>query len=519
VARIRSSHGRATSPHANWSDGLDSADLRRLLHAGGCVLCRSRDEAEHTWIRWFEIENHSSPDVLVPLQRSLGFCPAHTRRLIALNSPGTLRQPWTFVLRGAIARAASLRDQATGNANGPGSTGGCPLCETIATAVSGVAHTLIENLDKTEITDPLQDNRGLCYVHLRPLLPHLDTAQIAIVAKAVTGGPNESRERGTAIDAAGTDTDALARGGLHSLVLQDPERIDLAPQDRLITDLRAGSCPCCRATGRAETTYLTWLRDRPENRKPTEHDLYLCPTHLHDLASLAEPDDWSLHTRIKQIHSRSAHLAAASERLLAEPAPQPSSRLRALFQRPSRPLPALEEMKTPPAIFHQAIAAIVHEPTCRACQAAQSAETRATALMAACAQDQSVLHVLDNAHGLCLRHTQHLATQPGALAVVQTALNRLRQTAWELHEDELKQAWDLRHEHPGRERTTWRRVPTLLDGRTYLGLAERDIWPDPAITSALLPHLARQRIPDSYAPAVPLEEQLGQPVAHNQGQT
>lgn len=42
------------------------------------------------------------------LRSSLGFCPAHTRRLIALGEPAVLRQPWEFVLRAAVGRTERL---------------------------------------------------------------------------------------------------------------------------------------------------------------------------------------------------------------------------------------------------------------------------------------------------------------------------------------------------------------------------------------------------------------------------
>lgn len=85
------------------------ADALRLLETDGCAVCRAHDEAEETWLRWFGIEHHGDAGTLELLRSSLGFCPAHTRRLIALGEPAVLRQPWEFVLRAAVGRTERLK--------------------------------------------------------------------------------------------------------------------------------------------------------------------------------------------------------------------------------------------------------------------------------------------------------------------------------------------------------------------------------------------------------------------------
>lgn len=83
----------------------------------------------------------------------------------------------------------------------------------------------------------------------------------------------------------------------------------------------------------------------------------------------------------------------------------------------------------------------------------------------------------ENVHGLCLRHT--LAADSGrAASFLRGQLRvRLSELDWEIAEAARKQRWDARHERAGPERSAYRRLAALIDGRTFLGGPAIEVMP------------------------------------------
>ncbi len=444
---------RGRSPKA----GTRRADALRLLEVDGCALCRVRDEAEETWLRWFELEYHSDGDTLSALRRSVGFCPAHTRRLIILDKPAVVRRPWDFVLRGALQRAERLIQAGVQPAPSP-----CPACAAVDERVRGARATIGGVLELPEVAAVLREHQGLCYPHLRGLLPELAAPRVAVAAEAVRDALASEETEFAA--AAGIDRDAEYRERWFPVVAACPAPVDLPPAERLAADLASGSCPCCRRLARAEHTYMAWLLREEE---PSAHDAQLCPRHLHDVGRRAGDRAPALQSRGGLLHERVDALATTARRVAGS--------------RPTRWWSgrAAPGTDTPQDRYQRAVMSVTGDHGCRACRSAASAAERCLALMAAVSDDARVRRALDEGHGVCLRHGERLAGIDAAAAApyLRRLRTRLRETAWEVSEDGLKQAWDLRHEPAGRERTAWRRVPAIIDGRAYLGLADSDIWP------------------------------------------
>ncbi len=434
----------AASLAAAWD--ADIPDVLVLLGQQGCVLCRTCEEASRTWTRWFAMEYHSDPDLLDTLGQS-GFCPAHTRRLLTETSARILRPALASVLSGAIRHAEQAaarlgRDKPRRQVPAP-----CPLCRVSVERVRAAASDLTASFDQPQVAAAIRERGGLCFRHLRHLLPELSSAQAAAAADAIASrlsvlpaGTPESR-----FLLAGHDPDALDRIPYlkaHALVLDqetDAGRFRTqpaaqSPAGRLITDLAGDSCPICRATSREQVRYLLWLGRHRSERGPAANDLRLCPRHLHDTPSIASASAQAL----------SSSGAAAREQALA-------------------------------------LAAGANTPTasqpCRACRAGLDAEQRQLGLLRASLLDARVLRVLEDAHGLCLRHTAEVTADRNAGPVISRLLTQLRQTQWELAEDTGKQAWGRRHELRGPEQDAWRRVPALIDGEVYLGMAARSSKP------------------------------------------
>lgn len=465
---------RGSGAPARWASTvsrLDMPEVLRLLDEPGCVLCRIRDEAGQVWLRWFVIENHSVPAALFAAQRSAGYCPAHTRRLVAEGGPQVLRMPWEFVLRTAVRRAGSL---AAAQKPEPRQT--CPPCQAAAERTGPAAHDLAAALGIPGVPEAVRARHGLCYPHLREMLPTLGPASAVAVADAVApaltgrGDPNQ-----LLLAAAGSDPDAEHRAAVAVAAAATDtggEWLGLPAAGRLVADLAAGSCPCCRAESRAERWYLGWLAGERASGHgksgPDGSDAEVCSRHLHDVARLGEPAAWVSDAAVRSVAGRVARLAAAARKLAdgqrrATPGRWPGGRRGA-------PTNLAEA-------YGRAFAEVRNDHRCRACRAAESARRRQLALLAACTADARVLDALRTAHGVCLRHGEQLAGMDGTGPFLRRLLTQLRQAAWELDEDAAKQAWDLRHEPDGREATAWRRIPTLLDGASYLGAAEHELWP------------------------------------------
>lgn len=146
------------APDPGWPDppGWPGADdvprVLDLMDRPGCVLCRTRAEAAGIWTRWFVIENHGVPATLLALEQSAGFCPAHTRRVLAEGGPEVLRMPWEFTVRGAIGRAGRLAagdDPGRGRRDQPRSP--CPLCRVIAQREQATRDDLAGSLDDPHV--------------------------------------------------------------------------------------------------------------------------------------------------------------------------------------------------------------------------------------------------------------------------------------------------------------------------------------------------------------------------------
>ena len=269
----------------------DIPDVLGLLEQPGCVLCRTCEDATRTWIGWFCMENNNDPALLETLERSAGFCPAHTRRLLTETSARILRSALASALSGAIRRAEQAAARL--GRDKPGrlhrATVPCPLCRVTVERVRAAAGDLAAFLDRPQVAAAIRDRGGLCFRHLRHLLPKLSSTQAVSVADAVASrlsalpaGTPESR-----FLLAGRDPDALARIPYleaHALILDQEPGGGLGstfpaaqnPAGRLITDLAGGSCPICRAAGREQIRYLLWLGQHRPECGPAASDLRVC---------------------------------------------------------------------------------------------------------------------------------------------------------------------------------------------------------------------------------------------------
>jgi hypothetical protein len=416
--------------------GADLPDVLVLLGQPGCMLCRVRDDAAGTWAGWFRTENHRDPELLDRLERSAGFCPAHTRRLLAEAGARLLRQPLGSAVRGARRQAEQIKVQ-PGRAwlRRRSAPAPCPLCRVTRERERFAAEDLAAAFGHPLVAAAIRDLDGLCVRHLLGLLPALSSrvqagpAAAAAAARLCALVPGEP---GSRFMLAGRDPDALARLPYLQVHVRQPDaqtdRTGARPAERLIADLAGDSCPSCRAAGRAQAGYLGWLAGAAPPRTVSSRAAALCPRHLHDSQVTAGAG-----TRVV-----SACHAAARDQLTALAA--------GTSARPA-------------------------DRPCGACQAGEDAERRQLSLLRACLPDARVRRALDDAHGVCLRHAAAMAADRDAAPVVSRLVTQLLLAQRDLAGDVARQARDGRHEPDDGEQDAWRRIPALVDGEVYLGLA------------------------------------------------
>lgn len=112
----------------------------------------------------------------------------------------------------------------------------CPACATADARSQAAGDLLAASLKIREVGQALRERHGLCYPHLRDLLPGLRPAADTVCAAIEDKGP---------VAAAGTDPDAEHRSRLFSRVSGHLDPVELPPAGRLVAELDAGSCPCC----------------------------------------------------------------------------------------------------------------------------------------------------------------------------------------------------------------------------------------------------------------------------------
>ena len=149
---------------------LFSGALRRALTRPGCPICRLVRESEERWIWTLLYEYTGDPRTHASFSRSFGLCSHHGqlmrrvvegRRLMTPSGVARLYETAVRELKSQLAFPARVRD-------------GCPLCSYAARTADRHAYFLARLLDGEEWRAAFSHSQGLCWPHLRALLPHAD---------------------------------------------------------------------------------------------------------------------------------------------------------------------------------------------------------------------------------------------------------------------------------------------------------------------------------------------------------
>lgn len=148
--------GRPWRGRAEEHDRRALSDALHLLEGGPYAVCRECDAFAARWLSYFVIETHAEEGTRARVEAAAGFCPAHTRRLLADVSASWLMPQvhdlalagWTRLLDVPDARRAR-----------------CPCCVAGDDATERASETLLRAFGHARIRDAVHGG-ALCLPHL-----------------------------------------------------------------------------------------------------------------------------------------------------------------------------------------------------------------------------------------------------------------------------------------------------------------------------------------------------------------
>ncbi|MEU6284387.1 hypothetical protein [Streptomyces sp. NPDC047028] len=432
VARTRFA-ARLLHPRAgSGEEALRSlSDARHLLSQGLCAICRERDDSAGRWLSYFIAESHTDPGVMARVTAAVGFCPAHTRHLLAdASAPWLLPQVHDAALRGGSRLLSAAQEEGRSP---------CPACGASRDAAERGLSALLRVLHQPEMRTAV-DGNTVCLQHLTTLAARARPSQALWLAETAAARLDEHPP--DVVSLAGLDADSDRRAAqatrLDPFLPLERARQNSSVVARWEADLEIGCCPLCLGEQRAVHRLLRWMAASTGRGEPGREESGLCSRHLHELTAVGGEGVAAI---------LEANTAAWLGRLVR-------------FRR------QLAEGRDARRAAGPELTRAVR---CRACNEERMAGRRQLALLAAQVREPVAEVAWARTHGVCLRHAlMHRETLPVPVRTLLEA--RLAQLRWEIDEALRKQDWHTRHEVKGAEMTIGRRAPTLLDGRVYAGL-------------------------------------------------
>lgn len=276
---LRLAHLNATSQAENERALRDAL---HLLDEGLCAVCRERDDSARRWLTFFVAESHTDEGVRARVAAAVGFCPAHTRHLLAdVSAPWLMPQVCDVALGGGVRLLSAP----------PGRPAGCPACRAGRDAQERALSTVLRVLDQAQVREAI-DGGAVCLPHLATLAARADADEalrIAGTASALLDHRPPEVAWLAAMDPDATRrTDQLSR--VDRLLPVERTRQQYAVTDRWDADLEVGCCPLCLAEQRAAHAAAALDRHQHRARGTGQEEATLCPRHLHDIAAIGGPN-------------------------------------------------------------------------------------------------------------------------------------------------------------------------------------------------------------------------------------
>lgn len=435
-------------PRSSWV----RAEALRWLEGEGCPACRAAATTEDRYDSAFVTEQYWDVHTLLALGASLGFCPAHTRRLLSRSeAPFVMRTVYEHVTGAALERLE--RRAAVPLAP-------CPACLSREGAAERAIWVVTTVLGDSAFSDAFAAAGGFCFPHAAVALVNANKASAAMVIATLHNALSDPDGSEGLARLVGCDREAAARRRLRARLRTTAagaargdhrtSRVALAAR------LQLDACPVCVTGALTEERYLAWLGETAGDAAGRDiivvEGLWLCPLHLADIAAEAPgAAEW-----IGGLLGTAVREAAAQCEARVSTLPTASVAARLLPHRALR-------------LLRQAITPLVCSRWCRACHAVSAAEGRELELLQAAMHDRVLAAAYEDSHGLCARHAVALDAPAAAGDLGRVVAARLRILGWELAEAGRRSSWSLRYAPPGAEATAWLRTAGHLDGWVFLG--------------------------------------------------
>ena len=397
-------------------DRLEAMDA---LGGADCAVCRAANAEVKRWFFMYENETRADFELRERLDRSLGFCAAHTRHLLDSGPATSWLARWLF---SEVARAAVLAVD-----EGPRFKGlePCPACLAVERAEQDTLGLLAHALHDHDIAQLFEAGDAVCVEHAVALVRRKVKLVAPLLAERL-GKDTATAER----HLIGADLDYPRRRKLqreHAEAVLEAEHADWLRD--------APCCPVCAAADRTAWRHLGWLATLTRDEAAElQAEAVLCATHLSDLGGVRDPGGADRLTDDGLLPAVAAVIDTNAARWQAHFAGNASRRT----------------------------------TDCHVCALQAEAVER---------QWRQLLRTPPppTAHGVCVRH----GIAPDLPAAWRDVLaRRIKALSAELDESRRKAGWDARDEVKGAEMTAWSRAPFLLDG-AILGPRSPEQPPDP----------------------------------------
>ena len=175
-----------------------------VLGRPGCAACRRGPWSAERWLDGFVYEHHTHPNVLASLAASHGFCPLHSRQLLAREGGyRVIPSSYHFVLAAAVEALDEARFQ-------PPAT--CPVCESVSLTEGSLVDSIVEALNDEAVAQTFRESGGLCYTHAVASLNASRPRVARIIVETLDAQLDASSIAGEALVwIAGADADAPNR--------------------------------------------------------------------------------------------------------------------------------------------------------------------------------------------------------------------------------------------------------------------------------------------------------------------
>lgn len=494
---------RALLTGGSSGDGsdYDRSRMLGLLSQAGCVFCREEKKTLKWFFFWYLHEGYSEPENLERMQRSRGFCPRHTKRLLADGLPQTIASVYLPLVSSAIEelRTSEKNDPSARPAARLAPEKRCPACANGERNLQHTLRSLRTALGDPKVRKAVGTTLAVCVPHLLEVASRLEWAELNLLVDETIrhlqkeeGGNGPGDEGSPAAVIRGLDSDGGYRTGKPV-----PEANDLRAWPdtgggawsptvaRLRQRLSEPGCPICRAQRHALAGYFEWLSTEILEAPVYQWNaaFWLCREHAHEFAIRGDKNAVrALEQAIRE------HWLVELGRLADDLRRKPDDRLllrlagipRRLREnshggarRRRSPRSGLwtalgEALRPPRRILTELRRRSLRTNSCPACVYLETTAARNGDLLARAMADPGTVRVYNEADGLCFRHLPQVLAfceDPERASVLLRAQRvTMEMLQWELREYQRKQSWTLRYEPKGTEQDAWWRTVAQYTG-------------------------------------------------------